>query len=86
MTGHNRARQLEKCARVLEDLAAVQDEAEKVDGLLLLAQKEVEPNCPIFQWFTMWLISHILKTQIGYLLMGFELDLYAEHEYCYIFW
>ncbi|OQR76283.1 N-alpha-acetyltransferase 35 [Tropilaelaps mercedesae] len=85
-TGHNRARQREKAARLLEDLSLVQEEAEVVDSRLVASQREVDPQAPVFQWFTMWLTAHVLHTQIRYLLAGFELELYAVHEYEYIFW
>ncbi|XP_022671028.1 N-alpha-acetyltransferase 35, NatC auxiliary subunit-like isoform X2 [Varroa destructor] len=85
-TGHNRARQREKAARLLEDLSLVQEEAELVDSRLVASQRDVDPQAPAFQWFTMWLMAHVLRTQIRYLLAGFELELYAVHEYGYIFW
>lgn len=36
--------------------------------------------------FGTWLLYHVLRVMIAYLLAGLELELYSLHEYHYIFW
>ena len=37
-------------------------------------------------YLTTWLLYHIIRVMVRYVLSGFELELYARHEYCYIFY
>ncbi|XP_064460377.1 N-alpha-acetyltransferase 35, NatC auxiliary subunit-like [Ornithodoros turicata] len=83
--GHNRARQRDKLTHLLEELAVLQDEADRLDTVLHSISSKLEPT-PQFACFTTWVLHHVLKTMIQYLLSGFELELYSTHEYGYIFW
>ncbi|GBP13217.1 N-alpha-acetyltransferase 35, NatC auxiliary subunit [Eumeta japonica] len=74
--GHNRARQRDKLALLLDEFAALQEEAESVDA--------VGPGPRAC--FGTWLLYHVLRVMIAYLLSGLELELYSVHEYHYIFW
>ncbi|XP_076630546.1 N-alpha-acetyltransferase 35 [Colletes latitarsis] len=86
LTGHNRARQRNKLAHLLEEFAALQDEAERVDGFLhTLSLKSVTPRSHL-ACFGTWILYHTLRIMVMYLLSGFELELYSVHEYHYIFW
>ncbi|XP_076658561.1 N-alpha-acetyltransferase 35 isoform X1 [Halictus rubicundus] len=86
LTGHNRARQRDKLAHLLEDFAALQDEAERVDGFLhTLSLKSVTPRSHL-ACFATWILYHTLRVMVMYLLSGFELELYSVHEYHYIYW
>lgn len=86
LNGHNRARQRNKLAQMLEELAKLQKEAEKLDSYLnSLSQKQENP-CSHMGYFSTWILYHILKVMIQYVLSGFELELYSTHEYLYIFW
>ncbi|XP_023934017.1 N-alpha-acetyltransferase 35, NatC auxiliary subunit isoform X2 [Bicyclus anynana] len=79
--GHNRARQRDKIAVLLDDFAALQEEAESVDALVSGAL------CTVLRpYFTTWILYHVLRLMIAYLLSGLELELYSVHEYHYIFW
>nr|KAF7417202.1 hypothetical protein H0235_011733 [Vespula pensylvanica] len=84
LTGHNRARQRDKLAHLLEDFATLQDKAERVDGYLHTLKSDI----PRSHWacFGTWILYHMLRVMIMYLLSGFELELYSVHEYHYIFW
>lgn len=84
--GHNRARQREKLAQILEDLVALHDEAEKLDAYLSNLTQNLELPFNRLGYFSTWMLYHILRVMIQYLLSGFELELYAIHEYAYIFW
>jgi hypothetical protein len=84
--GHNRARQREKLAQVLEELAALHDESEKVDSFLTNLTQKSDIPCSHLGYLSTWVLYHILRVMIQYLLSGFELELYASHEYPYIFW
>ncbi|XP_046961065.1 N-alpha-acetyltransferase 35, NatC auxiliary subunit isoform X1 [Vanessa cardui] len=79
--GHNRARQRDKLALLLDDFAALQEEAESVDALVSGAAGSAPRAC-----FGTWILYHVLRVMIAYLLSGLELELYSVHEYHYIFW
>ncbi|XP_006607214.1 N-alpha-acetyltransferase 35, NatC auxiliary subunit isoform X2 [Apis dorsata] len=86
LTGHNRARQRDKLAHLLDDFAILQDEAERVDGFLhTLSWKSDTPRSHL-ACFGTWILYHTLRVMVMYLLSGFELELYSVHEYHYIFW
>ncbi|XP_068626946.1 N-alpha-acetyltransferase 35, NatC auxiliary subunit isoform X2 [Battus philenor] len=81
--GHNRARQRDKLALLLDEFAALQEEAESVDALVggACAAGGAARAC-----FGTWVLYHVLRVMIAYLLAGLELELYSVHEYHYIFW
>ncbi|KZC10889.1 N-alpha-acetyltransferase 35, NatC auxiliary subunit, partial [Dufourea novaeangliae] len=86
LTGHNRARQRDKLAHLLEDFTAFQEEAVRVDRFLHnLSLKSVTPRSHL-DCFGIWILYHTLRVMVMYLLSGFELELYSVHEYHYIFW
>ncbi|XP_071954055.1 N-alpha-acetyltransferase 35, NatC auxiliary subunit-like isoform X2 [Antedon mediterranea] len=80
--GHNRARQREKLAHALEELSTLQDEAEQLDQEL----KNIGRNDRQVSGFSNWALYYTLRTMIQYMQLGFELELYAVHEYHYIYW
>ncbi|CAG2176746.1 unnamed protein product, partial [Oppiella nova] len=84
--GHNRARQTEKLAQILEELTALQDEADKVDNYLNGFTQKSDPQTSHLGYYSTWVLYHILRVMTQYLLSGFELELYSPHEYQYIFW
>ncbi|XP_059048022.1 N-alpha-acetyltransferase 35, NatC auxiliary subunit isoform X2 [Achroia grisella] len=79
--GHNRARQRDKFALLLDEFATLQDEAESVDAVVSGAA-----GSGLRAYFGTWLLYHVLRVMIAYLLSGLELELYSVHEYHYIFW
>ncbi|KAF4529306.1 hypothetical protein B566_EDAN011400 [Ephemera danica] len=84
--GHNRARQRDKLAHLLEEFATLQDEAERVDAFLHNLSLKSDSPRPHLACFGTWILYHTLRVMIMYLLSGFELELYSKHEYHYIFW
>ncbi|XP_054724414.1 N-alpha-acetyltransferase 35, NatC auxiliary subunit-like [Uloborus diversus] len=86
ISGHNRARQRDKLSHLLEEMAALQEEADKVDAFLHNLSAKTENSMPHLACFGTWILYHTLKVMIQYLLSGFELELYSSHEYVYIFW
>ncbi|XP_067665722.1 N-alpha-acetyltransferase 35, NatC auxiliary subunit-like [Haliotis asinina] len=86
ITGHNRARQRDKWAHVLEDLALLQEEADKVDAFLHGILVKTEPSRNHLACFGTWVLYHTLQAMIYYTLAGFELELYAPYEYHYVYW
>ncbi|XP_048729829.2 N-alpha-acetyltransferase 35, NatC auxiliary subunit-like isoform X3 [Ostrea edulis] len=86
ITGHNRARQRDKWAHILEDLSALQEEADKVDACLHQILTKLEPNRQHIACLGNWVLYHTLQAMINYLLAGFELELYANYEYHYVYW
>ncbi len=99
--GHNRARQRDKVAAVIEELAAVQEEADKLDNMLnavaaasaasasagdaAAAAAAIAGRSGVL-FFSTWLLYHILRIMVRYILTGFELELYSQHEYPYLYW
>lgn len=84
--GFNRARQRDKIARLLDNFASLQDEAERVDTFLHKQLNE-EPSAGTCRTnFGTWVLYHCLKAMAIFLLSGLELELYSVHEYLYIFW
>ncbi|KAH8039991.1 hypothetical protein HPB51_009247 [Rhipicephalus microplus] len=91
ISGHNRARQRDKLTHLLEELAVLQDEADRLDTVLHSISLKMESSLPHqpqqqLACFTTWVLHHVLRTMIRYLLSGFELELYSAHEYGYIYW
>ena len=81
---------------LIDEFSAVQEEADKLDGMLneIAAQMESSSNQQSagqnkrtqHLWFSTWLLYYVLRLMTQYLLVGFELELYAVHEYPYILW
>jgi len=86
--GHNRARQRDKISVLLEEFSTVQEEADKIDNMLntLAMQAEGGSGRPHSLLLGTWLLYHVLRLMIRYVLSGFELELYSRHEYPYVFW
>merc|ERR1712098_932389 len=79
-TGHNRARQRDKISQVLDDFCSVQEEADRLDNMLnTLTGGHV-------LYLGTWLLYHVLKLMVRYVLSGFELELYSVHEWPMVFW
>lgn len=56
-------------------------QAESVDAVVSGAAGTGPRAC-----FGTWVLYHVLRVMIAYLLSGLELELYSVHEYHYIFW
>ncbi|XP_027221499.1 N-alpha-acetyltransferase 35, NatC auxiliary subunit isoform X1 [Penaeus vannamei] len=84
--GHNRARQRDKVAHLLEEFAMLQDEADKVDAYLHNVLLKSDQPRPHLAYLGTWVLYHTLRLMIKYLLTGFTLELYAVHEYHYVYW
>ena len=61
-------------------------QADKVDGYLHGLLIKMEPSRQHLACFGTWVLYHTLQAMINYTLSGFELELYATHEYHYIYW
>ncbi|GFU02843.1 n-alpha-acetyltransferase 35, NatC auxiliary subunit [Nephila pilipes] len=86
ISGHNRARQRDKLSHLLEELAALQEEADKVDAYLHNLCMKLDNPVSHLACFGTWVLYHTLKVMIQYVLSGFELELYSSHEYIYLYW
>nr|XP_018903163.1 PREDICTED: N-alpha-acetyltransferase 35, NatC auxiliary subunit [Bemisia tabaci] len=84
--GHNRARQRDRLAGIMDEFANLQDEAERVDAFLNSITMKGDPPRTHLACFGTWMLYHTLKIMIMFLLSGFELELYSVHEYTYVFW
>lgn len=85
--GYNRARQRDKLAKLLDNFANLQDEAERVDVFFYNYLKSETYDPPKhLGCFGTWVLYYSLRAMSLYLLSGLELELYSVHEYLYIFW
>jgi len=88
--GHNRARQRDRLVTLLEEFVGIQEEAEKLDNLVNAASLRAGPpqpeGKPIQMYFATWLLYHVVRLMVRYVLSGFELELYATHEFPYVYW
>jgi len=84
----NRTRQREKLESVLYDLSGLVSNSEKLDTYLNLQTKnmEIDTNNADLSYFSCWSSYYLIRSMIQYLLFGFELELYSEHEFCFIYW
>ena len=84
--GHNRARQRERLADVLEELGNLQEEADKADSELNQILQGIDNKRQHLACFGSWVLFHTLKVMIEYILLGFELELFNPHEFHYVYW
>jgi N-alpha-acetyltransferase 35, NatC auxiliary subunit len=84
--GNNRARQREKLGFIIEDFSTLQEEATSLDHILntMLIQQKSQ-NLTNSSYRT-WIVYNNLIIMTNYLLYGFELDLYSNYEYHYVYW
>ena len=61
-------------------------QSNKLDAFLHRILQSVDPSLQHLANFGTWVLYHTLQIMIHYTLAGFELELYAVHEYHYIFW
>lgn len=83
--GYNKARQRDKLATLLQELANLEFEAETLDQHLQCLAEDGGAAEPM-PYFGTWMLYHSLRAISMYLLSGFELELYSTHEYIYIYW
>ena len=85
-TGHNRARQRDKISMVLDEFCTVQVDADKLDNMLnSLAAGSGNSRGQVLYLGT-WLLYHVLKLMVRYILSGWELELYSSHEWAMMWW
>lgn len=84
----NRARQREKLEGVLYDLSSLVSNAEKLDAYFNVQAKNLEIDISLadISYFNCWTSYYLIRSMIQYLLFGFELELYSEHEFYFIYW
>ena len=83
---HPRARQQEKAERVLDFLADLQHETQRIDQLQSEAAMKVDPGRQHLACYASWVLYHTLCLMIDYVVMGIEYNLYSLFEYHYIYW
>ena len=84
--GNNQARQREKFGHVLADLATLQDEADKLDRILESFLVQEKSQRTHLAWFGSWILFYVLTVMSRFFLSGFELCLYSQFEYSYVYW
>lgn len=86
VSGHNRARQRQKLKAAFLSLASLSEEADRVDAQLHDLCQSLQPARRHIGCLSSWVQYHQLRCMIEYQLAGFELQLYSQHEYHYIYW
>lgn len=65
-------------------------QADKLDTMLNslhASTQNVDPaTSPPVLYFSTWLLYHVLRLMIRYILSGFELELFSVHEFPYLYW
>ncbi|KAI9257790.1 Mak10 subunit, NatC N-terminal acetyltransferase-domain-containing protein [Helicostylum pulchrum] len=84
---HNRSRQRRMLCKVIAEWEILQEEAAGVDEVFHSLQKDENQN-PISTpyYFSSWAYNIKLTMIEKILYLGFELDLYGDHEYIMIYW
>lgn len=75
-------------AQLLEEFSTVQEEADRIDSMLntISLSAEGASGKPHSLFMGTWLLYHVLKLMVRYVLSGFELELYSVHEWPMVFW
>ena len=60
--------------------------ANKVDAFVHRQLAQLDPNTQYSANLATWVLHHTLSAMTHFTLAGFELELYATHEYHYVFW
>ncbi|CAG0907306.1 unnamed protein product, partial [Cyprideis torosa] len=87
----NRARLREKLPIIFEEMAQLQESAEKLDRVIQASNgsgssgQDKSSSCNAGT-VTTWVLHHTLQLMALYVLLGFELNLYCPREYRNIFW
>ncbi|XP_068144269.1 N-alpha-acetyltransferase 35, NatC auxiliary subunit homolog isoform X1 [Drosophila tropicalis] len=92
--GFNRARQRDKLARLIENFDTIQVDAARLDSLMnqLANERALEGNelhataLKHSTHFSTWVLYNCFRAMLIFLMSGFELELYAVHEFLYIYW
>ncbi|EDW32490.1 GL10417 [Drosophila persimilis] len=92
--GFNRARQRDKLGRLIENFDAIQVDAARLDSFMnqLANERALEGNelhataLKHSTHFSTWVLYNCFRAMLIYLMSGFELELYAVHEFLYIYW
>ncbi|XP_043643180.1 N-alpha-acetyltransferase 35, NatC auxiliary subunit homolog isoform X2 [Drosophila teissieri] len=92
--GFNRARQRDKLARLIENFDTIQVDAARLDSMMnqLANERAMEGNEPMATalkhstHFSTWVLYNCFRAMLIFLMSGFELELYAVHEFLYIYW
>jgi hypothetical protein len=84
-SGFNRTRQRKKLSALLDDFANSIDEAINLDAYFSTLSRKLgfEPGSHLY--FTTWVMYYILRICVTFVLSGFALELYAPHEYPYLY-
>ncbi|EDW02290.1 GH21912 [Drosophila grimshawi] len=94
LCGFNRARQRDKLAHLIENFDPLQVDAARLDSLMnqLANERAMEGNeshataLKHSTYFSTWVLYNCFRAMLIYLMSGFELELYAVHEFLYIYW
>ena len=86
MYSQHRARQQEKAERVLDFLADLQHETERIDHLHNDLALKVDPGRQHLACYSSWVLYYTLCVMIDYVVLGLEFKLYSPFEFHYVFW
>ncbi|GLD93413.1 hypothetical protein PINS_up002005 [Pythium insidiosum] len=81
---HHRSRQRARIEMLLEDWSTLQIEAAAVDDHF--TTEMAIPKAAYPRYFTAWTLEQVVTLMIHYVMLGFELELYAPSEYSTVYW
>ena len=79
------------CNQLVNLFICIAFQADKLDTMLSTLYLSThhpgatEPPGPVL-YFSTWLLYHVLRLMIRYILSGFELELFSVHEFPYLYW
>ncbi|KAL7317714.1 N-alpha-acetyltransferase, non-catalitic subunit, variant 2 [Mucor circinelloides] len=82
---HNRSRQRRMLCKVVAEWEILQEEAAGVDEVFHALEKDKEDTATPY-YFSSWAYNLKLTMIEKILYLGFELDLYGQHEYIMVYW
>ena len=78
-----RCKQMERLTILFKDLAQIQDHADYVDATIDIHHgKRIHSS----RGFGLWVLHQSMDHMVRYLVLGLELELYADWELSYVYW
>ncbi|KAK2718941.1 N-alpha-acetyltransferase 35, NatC auxiliary subunit-like [Artemia franciscana] len=84
--GNNMARQRDRLIHILEEFSALQEEADKADAYLHSVSIQIGHDRNHLTYFGTWILYHILRLMVRFILSGLELELFSSFELHYVYW
>lgn len=80
----NKARRRRKLSGLLRELSVLVDDGELLDFAIARQTKKTKET--MAHYFVFWMLDKTLRAMISFIRLGFELELYDQHEYNMLYW